>query len=82
LRTAQLPGLFASPACPIQQATVCLAQQAHTDGQPFGVAQLLLRPTESTQVVGHFFDIVAIADLETCFFVEQVGQRGLCTLDL
>ena len=59
-----------------------VAQQPHADRQPLGVTQLLLNPAEGTQVIGHLLHIVSVSDLESGFFVEQIGQGGLRALDL
>ena len=73
----QFARLLACAARAIKQQLVRVAQQAHADGQPFGVAQLFPDQAESAYVVADFGHIIGIADLETRFLIEQVGQRGL-----
>ena len=50
-------------------------------GNPFGVAQLFPDQAESAYVVADFGHIIGIADLETRFLIEQVGQRSLSALN-
>ncbi len=82
LRTAKFTRLLAGAADPVEQQPVGLAQHADADWQALRVAQLCLYPAKGTQVIGDFFDVFRVADLEPGFLVEQVGQRGLGTLDL
>ena len=65
----------------IKEQAVRLAHQPYADGQPLGATQLLLDLTEGLQVIGHLLHVVGVADLESSFLIEQIGQCGLRALD-
>ena len=66
----------------MQQQSVRLIQQANTDGQTCFIANFSLCPLKSFQVVGHFFNVICIANGQTRFFIKQVDQSRLGTFHL
>ena len=82
LRTTQLARLLAAAANAVEQQTVGIAQQAHADRQARRVTQIVLHQPECPQVIGHFFDVVGIADGKASLFVKEVDQCCLRALDL
>jgi DNA-binding XRE family transcriptional regulator len=59
-----------------------ITNEPHAQWQAVDIVQTVAHHAKGAHVVGDLFDIVAIAQLDACFLVEQVGQGRLRAFDL